>query len=177
MNKYPRTAIFIFVWPDGMLNHHLYEWLFDNFRSETESNHIVSYINVQDVVVAKNTALNFALKLDFDRFLFCDNDIKPSETALEIFNLETDIRAVEVPTANSQAWYQPDSFHSAFWLINKDALEKMKAPWFERPQLSENGTKLVGCNCQSLRTKALEAGLTISHAGYAEHDKKRSTWC
>lgn len=172
-----KTCIFIYTWPDDMVTHALMEWLYTRFRNDQSPAGLINYIKWHDIVCARNYVMQAALKSDphYETFLFCDNDLKPDKAAEEMFRLETNIKCCKVARDGPNSWPRPDSFHDAFWCINREDLVKIDAPYFSHPQLNEDGTLISSCMCNSFAYKAKKAGLTIGHAGHCLHGDK-TTW-
>lgn len=169
------TRVIMFAWPNGRITVELAEWIFSRYP-RAKNNDNIGVLGIQGIVQARNTAIrDYVLKSDerYRWFLFADADVRPHGRTADVFNLSTDIRCCRVPTRNPNAWTKQDSFHDQFWLARREVFEQIPAPWFEFPYTAD-GCALKGCLCSSFRQKALAAGFTISHGGYAEHDSDNS---
>ena len=136
-------------------------------------------INKRHMICARNVAiLEGALQSDphFDWFVFADKDVRPDNRTARFLELETDVKCCQVEQGRKDAWSWPDDFHDSIWCTSRKVLESIAPPWFTEHKLNETGTELIGCMCNTFRAKVLEAGFTISHGGWAEHDRDQS-WC
>lgn len=117
-----------------------------------------------------NDGITLALESDADEFLFCDNDIFPSPEKTNAFMAERkfDFQCVKYPTECPDAFATPESFHSGMWRTTRAALEQIGIPVF-RWKMSADGTKGIGCLCDSLVARAKIHGLTCGHVGEAFH--------
>lgn len=133
----------------------------------------------KDRECARNVAVReFALGSDpsYEWFVFLDHDVRPTGNTSQFLHLEADVKCCEVEMESKAAWCRRDaSFHDAMWCTSRKVLESIKPPWFVQ-RYNEDHTQMDGCICQSFRDKVIEAGFSISHGGYAEHDRDGS-WC
>lgn len=131
-----------------------------------------------DRTCARNTAVResaLGSHRTYEHFVFIDRDVRPTEATAKFLELNADIKCCQVPMDHVLAWVWPDSFHEALWCTSRKVLESIEPPWFMQ-RYNDEGTEMEGCICQSFREKALAAGFTIAHGGWAEHDRDGS-WC
>lgn len=174
-----KTAIVVYSYPDGMYHGELSDWLFWYFRlphflpePHVEPLKKIMRQNAADLPRARNLAIDYALHRVPDQFewmLFCDNDVIPDKTTVEMFRLNTDVKCCGIAERGMHTWTRPDSFHDALWCIRRHDLLKLPPPWREPDERNEDGTQIINCGCTSTRAKMLAAGLTIGHAGFAKH--------
>jgi len=132
----------------------------------------------ENIECARNTAIaEAALASDpsFKWFIFVDKDIRPDGRTKRFLDLDKDVKCCQVEQRSKDAWAWPNDFHDAMWCTSRHVLETIEPPWFKF-RYNKDGTQMDGCMCQSFRDKVLEAGFTIAHGGWAEHDRDGS-WC
>ena len=174
-----RTRFVITAWPDNRWPVETIHWIEAITKGiETRPDNRTS-ITKKNIVCARNFAIaSGALRSNkhFEHFVFLDKDVRPSiNKTTRFLDLATDVKCCQVAQENKSAWAWPDDFHESIWSTSRHVLETIKPPWFEF-QYNDDKTDMIGCICNSFRAKALEAGFTISHGGWAEHDRDRS-WC
>lgn len=133
---------------------------------------------VYDRTCARNSAIKesaLGSHPNYQWFVFIDHDVRPQVTTPQFLMLDADVKCCQVPMQRPTAWSSPTSFHEAIWCTSRKVLQAIEPPWFMQ-RYNEDGTRLEGCICQSFRDKVLEAGFTIAHGGWAEHDRDGS-WC
>lgn len=173
------TRVIVISWPDKTWNNDLMHWIRARFwkRTDHPDDQIVDVIR-PDLVCAKNWAIREHVIENpgpYKHFLFVESDVRPSIVTDEMFRVYADVVCVQVKVRNDAAWLRPDSFHATMWMSNRSALERIGPPWFG-VQYSTDGCDRLSGECEHFRDKALDAGLKIVRAGYADHDMKR-TWC
>jgi len=135
-------------------------------------------LNKKNMVCARNTAI-LASALgshpSFEWFIFVDHDVKPDWRSTPFLELQSDIKCCQVTQNSPYCYGWPDSFHDALWCTSRAVLEAIGPPYFWI-DYNDNKTDMLHCMCESFRQKALAAGFSISHGGYAEHDRDAS-WC
>lgn len=175
----PAHTHVVVVAKNNLVSMELMFWLLDGIKihgSKILSVHHES----RDFATIWNTAISKSLRTPAtdSEILFCEGDIKPSVLQTQPFlDLETDISCCEYEGeyGHDSQWRVSTSFHLALWRADRQALAKLRPPYVEWPY-TKDYCNHTGCLCQSFRRKALNAGLTISHAGYARH-APRSTRC
>jgi hypothetical protein len=173
-----KTRFIVTDWPDRRWPVNLIGWIEDLTRDlEVRRDYRLSNC-VKGMVPARNTAIRDALRSHphYEHFIFVDHDVQPGSDTTRFLELESDLKCCQVPQQNKTAYAWPDDFHDALWCINRDALEKIEPPWFTDIPLSSDGTRMLGCVCQTFKQRVLDSGLTIAHGGWAEHDRDDS-WC
>lgn len=173
-----KAKFIVTAWPDHRWPVQTIKWIHDLVGKQDNwlERHCDS-LKKADVVCARNTAMQMCLDYppEFEWFVFLDRDVRPNEHTKAFLELDTDVKCCQVEMYSKQAWSSPTAFHEAIWCTHKKVLEAIEPPWFEH-RYNDSKTEAIGCICQSFRDKALEAGFTISHGGWAEHDKDGS-WC
>ncbi len=167
-----RAFVFIYAWPDNWLTADLAAWVTRRFEGRWGT------FVVQDQLCARNSVMHTAMQSSpelYDAFVFVDNDVRPTADSDAAFCLDADICACETDHHGDGAWRWPNAFHDSFWWTTRTALAKIEQPYFTPPVYNVGYTARTGCLCETFRSKALSAGLTIAHGGHAAHDQKR-TW-
>ena len=173
-----KTKVIVTAWPDQRWPVQLVHWIERLFSGVDTRQDFRDSIKVRNQVCARNQAVKIsALRshTSYEWFIFVDHDVRPvigTETFLE---LDTDVRCCQMPHNSKTAWGRPDAFHDGLWAISRESLTRIEGPWFYH-SYNDDHTQMEACICSSFRSKALEAGLTISHGGWAEHDRDGS-WC
>ncbi len=176
-----RTRVLIFSWPDGHWNPLLRSWIRGRFWRRTEhlEEQIIDVVCPGlDIICARNWAIKEHVINNpsfYQHFLFIERDVEPDVMADEIFRITADIACCRVKLRNVAGWSKEDAFHAPMWMASRSTLERIQPPWFQ-VVYNEDGTKRVQDECEYFRGKALEAGLTIAHSGYAGHGSEGS-WC
>ena len=172
-----RTRVIVTAWPDNRWPVEIINWIEQLFAGvDVDREQYRVSVKKQDRTCARNTAvLKHALQSPYDWFIFVDSDVRPGSATSQFLKLDADIKCCEVPMRTETAWCWPHSFHESLWCTSRRVLEGIKAPWFMQ-RYNEDGTELDGCLCQYFRDKALAAGFSISHGGWAKHDLDGS-WC
>lgn len=173
-----RARFIVTAWPDNRWPVEIIHWIEKTTKgTECRLDNRTS-IRVKNIVCARNWAVqNGALGSNqhFNQFVFIDRDVRPTEDTIAFLELKTDVKCCQVQQRVKTAYSNTDSFHESIWSTSRKVLESIKPPWFMH-KYNAAGTEMIGCICQSFRTKVLELGFTISHGGYAEHDRDGS-WC
>ena len=172
-----RTHFIITSWPDKRWPVETVEWI-EHLTWKTDSRRDNrTTIKKKNVVCARNTAIKVALNTDrhFEHFVFLDRDVRPTERTRRFLELDADVRCCQVQQRVQTAYSWPTSFHESIWATSRHVLEAIEPPWFMH-RYTADGCNMLGCICQSFRDKVLEAGFSIAHGGWAEHDRDES-WC
>ena len=173
-----RTRFIVTAWPDHKWPVEIVWWIEQLTKGIELRSDFRESVKVRDRTCARNSAIKQAA-IGSDRhyqwFVFLDSDVRPGPRTSQFLELETDVKACQVPMRAEAAWCMPNSFHESIWCTSRHVLENIQAPWFMQ-RYSADGTRLDGCICNYFRDKALDAGFSISHGGWAEHDKEGS-WC
>jgi hypothetical protein len=167
-----KAAAFILAYPAGMVAVELIDWL---QRVGVRAIHVENNRTNRHIVVGYNLCVRRALDSAFDHFIFADNDMRPSlaETA-PFLAAAGDIVACKYPTeCGEAAWPEPSGFHTGLWRSARRVLEAIEPPWF-LPSFSEDGCRVLTCECALLPLKAQRAGFTVRHAGWAGHTPRQS---
>lgn len=161
------TSVVIIAHPDLRVAPDLLLWLLDN--GFPRRNIIVTKGNDRDQCAAYNFAVESALTRKVDHCLFSDADVRPYERTAAMLAAPYDLTCAMCETEKGlESWSTPDAFHTALWVAKKAALQRIRAPWFQW-HTNASGSKITGCVCGHLATKAKASGLTIGHAGHAHH--------
>lgn len=175
------TRPIVFAYPSGVASERIAVWCAERFPL-LPTGLAYDIVVAQDYIRARNwTIVNCCLpggkhlSPGITNFLFIDNDITPSVMSDAMFEVKADVVGCSHPQPSPTAWIYPDQFHSGFWRTNQASLMKMQGPWFDMVR-SPNYDEILACDCEYFRRKALAAGLTIAHAGFAEHSNAQ-TWC
>lgn len=105
----------------------------------------------------------------YHSFVFADADIRPTWESKAFLDLETDVAGCRHKQMNPNCWDREDTFHCPLFRVRRQVFETVKPPWFFH-QFNEDGTEITMCECNYFRRKVLDAGFTISHCGWANHD-------
>ena len=173
-----KTRFLVTAWPDQRWPVELMLWIERLTHGKNMPADYRESIKKQDRTCARNTCIKkCALGSDprYEWFVFADSDVRPDERSDAFLALEADIKACQVPMRSDTAWSLPNSFHESLWCTSRRVLEAIEAPWFMQGY-TDDGCNLTGCICRSFQRKALAAGFTIAHGGWAEHDLDGS-WC
>lgn len=174
-----KTRFIVTAWPDN-------RWPVEvvSFVEKLMENVPDRRIDYRDSLVKadRTCARNVAIKESaleshpsYQWFVFIDHDVRPQVETPSFLLLDADVKCCQVPMAKKTAWSHPTSFHEAIWCTSRRVLEAIEAPWFMQ-QYNADGTEMDGCICSSFRNKVIQAGFTIAHGGWAEHDRDGS-WC
>jgi len=173
------TRFIVTAWPDHRWPLEITVWIEELMKDVTPVN--LNYrhsLKKQNVVCARNTAiLEAALGSapEFQWFVFLDRDVRPDSRTRKFLDLEADVKCCQVKQSQEDAYAWPTDFHETIWCTSREVLAAIKPPWFMH-EYNDTGTEMIGCLCQSFRKKVLDAGFTIAHGGWAEHDRDQS-WC
>lgn len=174
-----RTRWIVTAWPDHRWPVEITWWIEKLLKGVTPLRpDYRDSVNKRDQVCARNTAIvesALASPKEYQWFVFLDHDVRPNELTARFLELDADVKCCEVPMELPMAWDWPDKFHDALWCTSRNVLDAIKPPWFMQ-SYNENGTEMEGCICQSFRSKVIEAGFSIAHGGWADHDRDGS-WC
>lgn len=164
------TLVVVMAWPDFCIPFGTINWIMQRFSWEN-----VRTAGTPNYVTARNATINMVLRESkkFTDFLFIDKDVTPTIESDKIFQIDADVVACDHPVANKAAWSTPESIHVAFWRVKRKVLEAIKPPWLMR-EYSADGCSMVGCDCLYLAKKVKEAGFTLAHGGWADHDIQAS---
>jgi len=168
------AMVVIYAWPKpAMVSFALGRWLaglgfgFDNPR--------VICLTRHDIHAAYNSGVAVALgyharlkRQPFEQFIFVDNDMEPGSQTAEFLRAEQDVVSAMYPTGHAESWDHPYAFHTGLWRTHRKVLETIRPPWFGY-KYSEDGCSIVACSCAMFRNKAVAAGFTVGHAGWAGH--------
>lgn len=176
-----RTRFIVTAWPDHRWPLEIVRWIrglmanVQPVRKDYETS-----VKKKNVVCARNFAIkHFALGSDpaYEWFVFLDRDVRPrqGEETTRFLRLGKDVMSCQVKHSNEGAYSWPDDFHEPIWCTSRRVLEAIEPPWFMQ-RYNEDGTEMDGCICRSFREKVLEAGFSIAHGGFADHDRDGS-WC
>lgn len=178
-----KTRFIIFAWPNHQWSVELI-WFIEHLMKGIEPAG-VDYrdsINKRNIVCARNWAVLYSALGSSDKyehFVFSDNDIRPdvgpNSRTTTFLELDADIKCCQVHPCKDDAWTRPDTFHDALWSTSREVLQAIKPPWFTQ-KYNSTGTEMDGCMCSTFRQKAIDAGFTIAHGGWARHDSHGS-WC
>ncbi len=173
------TRFIVTAWPDHRWPIELSAWIEQLMANVTPHRRdFRDSLKKKDRTCARNTAIKesaLGSAPSYEWFVFADRDVRPTVDTAMFLHLPTDIKVCQVPMESHHAWIHTNSFHETIWCTSRRVLEAIEPPWFMQGY-SSDGTELDGCICQSFRRKALEAGFSISHGGWAEHDRDGS-WC
>ena len=173
-----KTRFIVFAWPDHRWPTDTIWWI------EQLTKGVHTRVDYRDSIKVPNRecARNYAIAVsalrsdkEFEHFIFIDRDVRPCPRTSEFLSLEADIKSCQMTHRSPTAYSRPDSFHDGLWCISRKALEQIEPPWFVQ-RYNDTHTAMRGCICQSFRDKAKEAGLSVAHGGWAEHDNDQS-WC
>ena len=174
-----KTRFIITAYPDHRWPVETVIWLETIMRGITPArSDYRDSLKKKQIMCARNTAVRHCAlnsHKSYEWFVFIDQDVRPTDHTIQFLQLQSDIKCCQVEMYNKHAWSSPTAFHEAIWCTSRKVLEAIKPPWFEF-KYNADGTDLVDCICGSFRRKALDAGFSISHGGWAEHDKD-SSWC
>ena len=164
------TKAIVFSFPDHRVTPALIFWLQD--IGIARHNMIFTRAGGRDVCTAYNFGIKTALESDADTFLFCDNDVFPTEkTAAEFFAGEAYIVCARYDNGCDCSWKRADDFHAALWRTNRKALEKIGLPAFRWPTTAD-GALLTGCPCMAFAKRARKLGLKTAWAGAVGHQPR-----
>lgn len=175
-----RTRFIVTAYPDHRWNVQIMHWI-ESLMVGVE--HRADYrdsLSVRNMVCARNVAIKksaLASHQSYEWFIFIDRDVRPIVGHTELcLALSADIKCCQVKQESGEAWSWPTSFHDALWCTSRRVLESINPPWFTHHKMSNDGCKMIGCMCHTFRDRALDAGFSIAHGGWAEHDRDNS-WC
>lgn len=159
------TRAYVLTWPNHMIAMELIAWLhhlgiaFDRLTTIT--------FPARDLASANNHYCQLAKRAKEKFCIFADNDIRPTPAGTAPFlDCPLDVVACETD-CQGHPWGSASEFHAGMWRTRKEVLLKIKPPYFGW-KYNDVG-KIVGCTCQMFRQKALNAGFSVGHAGFAKH--------
>lgn len=182
------TRIIVTAWPDNRWPIEISLWIEDLMKDVVPArpDYRIS-LRQKNIVCARNIAIRDAAlgsdRVDqngnpmprFEWFIFLDKDVRPNPKTTQFLNLEADVKCCQVKQDEDDAYAWPNDFHESIWCTSRGVLEAIKPPWFHYTY-TKDGCGMVGCICGSFRRKVLDAGFSIAHGGWAEHDRDKS-WC
>ena len=119
-----------------------------------------------------NNAIEAALKTRYDKFVFCDSDIRPHmDLLMDFFQSDSDVVGARYEANNVNAWANPEIIHCGFWRTSRKVLEEIGKPYFKWV-FNEDQTKVEKCLCTDFCLRATALGFTVSQSGYVMHDEK-----
>jgi len=132
--------LLIAAWPEKLVAPELIIWAMEHrFRR-------IQWYSKRYVECAYNEAVKtLALPSDCEHFIFADHDVR-----------------------NDKSWDDPQAMHTGLWRCDREVLEAVQPPWFERV-LTPDGTREHRCVCMYFRDKAKAAGYEVVRAGWASH--------
>ncbi len=173
----PDKTLAVVLAPGGMLHYSLQCWLMDIGVAAIEWQEKF-YRNYEDAY--NGMILDHALHSRnawAEQFIFADCDLRPNlrQTNAFLDLLDGDVRCVEYETSVGPlvSWNYQTAFHTGIWWIKRETLLSLKRPWFKFRK-SADGCRTLGCICEDLRKKILDAGYTIRHGGHAGHTPRPS---
>lgn len=175
------TRFIVTAWPDHRWPLEIVRWIESLMSGVTPARpDYRASVKKQNVVCARNYAIKteaLGSHPDYKWFVFLDRDVRPcpGNKTTRFLALDADVKSCQVEHGNKAAYSWPDDFHEPIWCTSRRVLEAMEPPWFLQ-SYNEDGTEMAGCICVSFRKKVLEAGFSIAHGGWAEHDRDGS-WC
>jgi hypothetical protein len=162
------TFVTIVAYPEPHIHIRLVRWLLQIGITQDRWN----VVTQRDTCCAYNTGIMAALHSRFNSFIFADNDISPQVGPTDgLLSSPLDVCGV-MYTVTDHAFDNPASFHAGLWRTSRRVLEAIAPPWFGI-RYSADGTSVDRCMCDLMRDKALSAGFTVGHAGWAAHKIKR----
>ena len=161
----PKHLVVVHACPDGMISILLAKWL--KLMGWPTLFIVTSDRNID---CTYNLGVASALRTSHDRFVFCDNDVRPEPAGLVPFwAMDADVVGAEYRTEGGPgSWHDPNKIHSGFWRTRREVLEAMPPPWFHWHRSSDH-TRTIGCVCGSFCDKARQLGFSIRHAGEVGH--------
>ena len=177
------TRFVVTAWPDHRWPLEIMWWIEGLMKNVTPARpDWRDSIKKQNVVCARNWAIRHSAlgsHPDYQWFVFMDRDVRPSckdDNTTRFLTIDADVKCCQVQHGENRAAYSwHDDFHEPIWCTSRRVLEAIEPPWFMQ-RYNADGTEMDGCICQSFRKKVLEAGFTIAHGGWADHDRDGS-WC
>lgn len=163
------TMIVVLTQPDGAMTTEAIQWLYRRFPFKN-----VATLKLKGLLPARNRSIrDIVLKspAHFTDFILMDRDVRPSHLSDPFLCLPQDIAGCKYNTGehNNLHWHLPDAFHLGLCRIRRKVFETIPAPWFDMP-ITKDGCAYEYCECVSLHIKAVMAGFTIAHAGWADHE-------
>jgi hypothetical protein len=163
-----KTLAVITAWPDGKVAPELLIWLHEVVGLRWRQVHWHTK-GGRDVCQGYNHAVRFALKSEYDNFIFGDNDIRPDPASSRPFLFATEpVVSIGYKTENRRSWDRPEAFHCGLWRTGRSPLGAIKPPWFQWIT-SKDGAELRHCPCEFIRRRFQKANIQTAHAGWADH--------
>jgi len=158
-----KTMLLIAAWPEKLVAPELIIWAMEHrFRR-------IQWYSKRYVECAYNEAVKtLALPSDCEHFIFADHDVRPGPRTVPFLEAEGKLVACEYPLSNDKSWDDPQAMHTGLWRCDREVLEAVQPPWFERV-LTPDGTREHRCVCMYFRDKAKAAGYEVVRAGWASH--------
>ena len=168
------TRFMVTAWPNNRLPLELYQWIRSKTAGHPLEDNVVTLVK-KDRTCARNTMVRKALDSNphYEWFVFVDADVRPGVHTDAFLEVDADVVSCQVPMQSKLAWCSPDAFHEALWCTSRRVLTALDPPWFWQPY-NDDHTEMTGCMCRTFREKALGAGFSIAHGGYADHDQDGS---
>jgi len=101
-----------------------------------------------------------------------DRDMRPGQAALPMLQAEGDVVGCTYPIPHMAGWADPAMIHLGLVRVRRKVFETLEPPWFLFGY-TEDGAGLGLCECGYFRDRALEAGFTVTRAGWCDHGPKR----
>lgn len=106
---------------------------------------------------------------DCDHFVFADRDMRPGPDTEAFLEAEGKLVACKYDVFNKETWVDPHAMHCGLWRCDREVLEAIEPPWFQRI-LTEDGGHEKACVCIYFRDKARKAGFEVVRAGWCDHE-------
>ena len=169
-----KTIAVISAYPNNLVTLDLIEWLhLIGIPRERIRTHTARF---RDISCDYNYGVkHVALKTRAEQFIFADNDIRPSPKQTAPFlKLDADVVACEYEGEfpHEVTWGSGVAFHCGLWRCHRAVLETVKPPWFAWDYI-DDGCDARGCPCQMFARKALDAGFSVRHGGWARHAPRK----
>ena len=164
------TRAIVLTWPDHALTWEGAAWLYHLLPPEN----IIGFCG-RNLVVARNAVVKeLCLKAppEITDFILMDRDMRPGQAALPMLQAEGDVVGCTYPIPHMAGWADPAMIHLGLVRIRRKVFEALQPPWFLFGY-TEDGAGLGLCECGYFRDKVLEAGFTVTRAGWCDHDRKR----
>ena len=175
-----KTRIIVTAWPDHRWPLEIMRWIEGLMAGVVHRDDYRSSVKVKNRECARNHAIKYdalGSAPSYEWFIFLDRDVRPcqGDETTKFLRLDADVKSCQVKHGTESAYSWPDAFHDPIWCTSRRVLESIEPPWFVQGYNADH-TEMDGCICQSFRAKALEAGFSIAHGGWAKHDRDAS-WC
>ena len=164
------TRAVVLTWPDHGLTWEAAAWLYNLLPPEN----ILAFCG-RDLVVARNFVVKelcLGAPPEITDFVLMDRDMRPGAETLPVLQADADVVGCTYPIPHMKGWGDPTAIHMGLVRVRRKVFETVEPPWFLFGY-AEDGTRLGQCECAYFRKKVLDAGFTVTRAGWCGHDAKR----